>query len=138
MSNIHNAGSNYGPYGIWIVGGTTYNIYFNSISLTGALGGTPVIGSTTSCIWVTTSSTNMNLRNNVLSNSMRGTFPENITFGSVTGTTFANIDNNDYYTTSSYFSYLGVVIPDFTAWQVTTGQDANSINIITDFQSTTD
>ena len=138
MSNIHNAGSNYGPYGIWIVGGTTFNIYYNSISLTGALGGTPVTGSTTSCLWISTLTTNMNLRNNILYNSMTGTFPRTFTFGSVTGTTFANINYNDYYTTSGYFAYLGVVIPTFTAWQIMTGQDANSKNIIPDFQSNTD
>ena len=138
MSNFSTAGSNYGPYGIWLAGGTTFNIYYNSISLTGALGGSTV-ASITSCLWISSQTTNINLRNNIFYNTITGNNPRTYLIGAASNTTFANINYNDYYTTGDFFgNFGGVAIQTFDDWKTTIGQDANSKNVDPNYQSATD
>jgi len=118
--------SNFYNIGIRIVGGTNYKLYFNSISMAGSYTNA-TSGLYSQCVYVSTASTNMDVRNNILSNTRTGTNPRAYTFHAVTGTTFSQIDYNDYYSTGAAIGFLGSEIVDFTAWQAATGQDLNSI-----------
>ncbi|MBW6460133.1 MAG: right-handed parallel beta-helix repeat-containing protein [Bacteroidales bacterium] len=119
--------SNFYFSGIRIVGGSQYKLYYNSISLTGAFGST-TSGVYSICLMISSSSANMDIRDNIFSNTMTGTSPKNYTVFAITGTTFATIDYNDYYTTGAALGYFGSEKADLAAWQAATGQDASSIS----------
>lgn len=134
--DLYNYGStsNFYNSGIRIVGGSDYKLYYNSISMSGAFGSTTA-GVYSHCLHISTASTNMDLRNNIFSNTRTGNAPKTYTIYAVSGTTFTTIDYNDYYTTGAYFGYFGSEIANFTAWQTATSQDANSLNANPQFNS---
>jgi hypothetical protein len=127
----------YNP-GIRIVGGDGYKIYNNSISFTGAFGSTTA-GCYCICLMVTTSSTNMDIRNNIFYNARTGNVPRSYTIYTVGGTTFTNLDYNIYYSTSSYLGfYNGTIISNFSDWKTATGKDMYSLSGDPGFTSATD
>ncbi len=126
----------YGPIGIRIVGGNGYKVWHNTISLTGAFGSTTA-GVYSHCLFISTATSNIDVRNNIFSNTRTGVDPRAYTVYTPSTTTFAAIDYNDYYTTGSAFGYYGAEVADFTAWKAATGQDFNSENMNPNFVSPT-
>lgn len=124
----HGSTSNFYNAGIRIVGGSDYKIYNNTISISGTFGNTAT-GLFSHCLFISTSSSNMDIRNNIFSNTRQGTDPKSYTVYAVTGTTFANINYNDYYSTGAAIGFFGSEVADFAAWQAATGQDGSSKNV---------
>ncbi len=138
--DLYNYGSTsnfYGPIGIRIVGGDGYKVWFNSISLTGAFGSSTA-GVYSHCLMISSATDNMDLRDNIFSNTLTGNDPRAYTVYTPSTSTFMQINFNDYYSTGSAIGYYGAEIADFAAWQAATGQDAGSKNINPLFVSTTD
>ncbi|MFA4864046.1 MAG: hypothetical protein WC605_09780, partial [Bacteroidales bacterium] len=138
--DLYNYGSTsnfYGPIGIRIIGGDGYKVWHNSISLTGAFGSSTA-GVYSHCLFISTATDNMDLRDNIFYNALTGNDPRAYTVYTPSTSTFTQINFNDYYSTGSAIGYYGAVITDFAAWQVATGQDANSVNINPLFVSATD
>lgn len=112
-------------------------IYYNSVSLTGAFG-SATSGVISSCLAVgTTASTNMDIRNNSFYNAMTGTTPNNYAIYTVAGTTYTNINYNDYFSTGAFLGYIGgSAMADLAAIQTGTSQDGASINANPAYNST--
>ncbi len=123
--------------GIRIAGGANYKVYYNTVSLTGAFGNASA-GVVSSCLYVSTASTNMNVRDNIFSNTRTGNNPKNYTVHSLNTTTFSQLDYNDYWSTGSVFGFFGADVADFAGWKTTIGKDANSTNVAVNFVSSTD
>ncbi|MEI7898460.1 MAG: hypothetical protein WCJ26_15585, partial [bacterium] len=124
----------YIPSGISISSGGNVKIYYNSINLTGAVLGTSYTGNS-SCIMVNSSITLLDIRDNILKNSMTtasgsGT---NKTYGLVSfssNTAFTSINYNNYYVNgiNPNVGYLTSDRATISAWQTASGQDVNSIS----------
>ncbi|MBK9720932.1 MAG: T9SS type A sorting domain-containing protein [Saprospiraceae bacterium] len=135
----------YWPIGIAIEGSSGgINIYFNTINLFGDHPGFTSTAGSSACLFFNTSGTNVNVKNNILTNSYDNTTSTGdisytiYTTGS--NTTFASINNNDYYP-SGLVGRLGFLTSDRTTigqWQAATGQDQLSISIAPNYVSTLD
>lgn len=124
--------------GIRIVGGTNYKVYYNTVSITGAFG-SATSGLWSACLHIpTTGSTNMDVRNNIFSNTRTGNSPKSYTVHSLATTSFTQLNYNNYWTNGSIFGYYGADIADFSTWKSTLGKDANSTNVSVTFVSSTD
>ena len=124
--------------GIRIVGGSNYKVYYNTVNLTGAFGNASA-GVVSACLHIpTTASTNMDIRDNIFSNTRTGNSPKNYAIHSLATTTFSQLNYNNYWTTGSVFGFYGVDIADFAAWKTNVGKDANSSNVAVNFVSATD
>lgn len=119
--------SNFYYCGIRISGGTNYKLYYNTMSLTGAFGSSTA-GVFANCLFVSTASTSMDIRNNIFYNNRTGNAPKSYTINTVASTTYANINYNDYYSSGSALGMIGgVEVANLAALQAATTQDANSI-----------
>ncbi|HEU5066127.1 MAG TPA: hypothetical protein VFT86_09695, partial [Gaiellaceae bacterium] len=138
----------------------TTEIYFNSVSMTGARDGGATLTSTGSyALAVVGANPLLNVRNNALYNTQTAT---NGGAGNTAGSyaiglsaiglyNFLTSNYNDLYTSgpSSHFSAVGAIgtatvaqvpffdRPTFAAWKAETGKDANSINVDPMFGSAT-
>jgi len=129
------------PYGIRITGGTNHKIYYNSVNLFGTFTNTTTADYSAAFILTSSSITGVDLRDNIFVNSMTGgTGAKSFSVYVPSGTTFGTIDHNDYYVSgvNGVFGYFGADIADLAAWQLATGQDANSLNTDPLFTSNTD
>lgn len=126
----------YGPIGIRIVGGNSYKVWHNSISLSGTFG-SPTAGVYSHCLFISTATSNIDVRNNIFSNTLTGVDPKAYTVYTPSSTTFTPINYNDYYSTGAAIGYYGAEVTDFMAWQAATGQDWNSRNLNPGFVSPT-
>lgn len=152
ISNIKadgdNSGISYIIAGILVNNGAKTKVYYNTINLTG-----DVLGKGTSyhgfsaALAVGSSSTSLDVRNNIFVNSMgsfAGSTRTNNTYGIyslVAATQFAYLDNNDVFVNgiNPNFGYIGAAnVVNLAAWQTATGKDANSISVDPLFTSTTD
>jgi hypothetical protein len=131
----------YNAFGIRITGGTNHKIYYNSVNLYGPV----TIGSNiamSACFVITSNSvTGMDLRNNIFSNSSEFVSSSSKAYAAyiVSGTTFAQINHNDYYTGGAFgvLGYYGADKTDLISWQAASGQDLNSISALPMFISDT-
>lgn len=134
--------------GISVNNGAKTKVYYNTINLTG-----DVLGKGTSyhgfsaALAVGSSSTSLDVRNNIFVNSMgsfAGSTMTNNTYGIyslVAATQFAYLDNNDVFVNgiNPNFGYIGAAnVVNLAAWQTATGKDANSISVDPLFTSATD
>lgn len=134
------------PYGIYISSGGNCQIYFNSISMTGALLSTLYPGAYSACISINPGITALDIRNNILRNSMQALSgsPADYTyavFSNSANTAFSTINNNDYWDDGlgPNIGYIGAAnVATLAAWQTATGQDAASVNVDPAFISVTD
>lgn len=135
--------SSLNPHGIFINAGGNLQIYHNTIFMGGnylSSSYNPWVG----CITATSSASLLDIRNNILKNSMQpvsGT-PTSKTFGIINGggaAVFSNINYNDYFSDGigPNIGYQGGDFATLAAWQGATGQDANSKNIDPQFVSAT-
>jgi hypothetical protein len=134
---------NFNPAGIYIYSGGNIKIYFNTIFMSGVTLSSSAL-SYSSCLSVYSGITLLDVRDNILKNSMQpisGT--GNTTYAiycASANTAFSNINYNDYFVNgiNPNIGYLGSARANLAAWQTATGQDANSQNIDPLFVSATD
>lgn len=134
----------YNPSGIYISSGGNIQIYYNSINLTGAVLGAGY-NAIASGITINSSVTLLDIKNNVISNSM--TLKPASTKAATTysiyslsaNTAFSAINYNDYYVTgaSPNIGYISSNRANLAAWQTATSQDAASISADPLFTSAT-
>ncbi len=141
--NYSATSTTYNPFGIRIAGGSNHKIWFNSVNLFGLQ--PPDLGTTgtlSAAFLVSASAvTNLDVRNNVFSNSLEGLAGSNsYAIYSVASAPFATINYNDYYATGLYgvLGYLSEQRLSLAAWQTATGMDLQSIDLNPEFISNTD
>lgn len=122
--------------GIKINSGTNYNIYHNSVNLTG-----DAVGDATACLsaalYLASGVTAVDVRDNILSNAIiNSTSTLDTAYAIYTANAtspFDSINYNDYYApTGGSFAgkvgYLGIGQVTLANWQAATGKDVNSIS----------
>jgi len=129
-SNIYS----YGTAGIKISGiSTDVKVYYNSICLSGMISRSAASNDISAAIHVWTSATQIDIRNNIFSNSLENTTGVAKAYGiysDAPATAFTNLDYNNYFITGreAVFGYIGGSDKaNLAAWQSATGKDANSI-----------
>lgn len=127
------AGITYSPSGINVTQGGGYEIYFNSVNMFGEVAYSGTSAAASAALLVNTAaSANLNIRNNILSNSQTyvGTLGKTYSFYSTgTSASFTDINYNDYWSVGadSGFNFLGAsAYGTLAAWQAATTKDANS------------
>ncbi len=121
------SGVNDNGYGIILVSGGGYKLYYNSVSMntSQSLDGYPAAINITSGI---TTANSLDIRNNIFANSQTIGTEQYAIYCGASNSVFAYINNNDYYTTGTNLGYLGSNREDLAAWQTATGKDAKSIS----------
>ncbi|MCX6166275.1 MAG: right-handed parallel beta-helix repeat-containing protein, partial [Ignavibacteriae bacterium] len=126
-------------YGIWIVSGGGYGIYYNSINL--ATNQTSATGYP-ACLMIGSSVTlanTLDVRNNIFSIPATVGTDRYAVLCNALNTVFFDINYNDYLTSGTNIGYIGATNrANLAAWQTGTGKDLNSISIDPMFQSATD
>lgn len=127
-------------YGINILTGGGYKIWFNSINL--ATDQTNAAGKP-ACLIIASSSTipagGLDIRNNIFSIPATVGAERYVVISNAANTKFASINYNDYFTSGPNLGYIGGSNrSNLAAWQTGTGQDANSISVDPAFVSATD
>jgi hypothetical protein len=113
--------------GLQISGGSGYKLYYNSISLTGAFRNT-TSGVFSKCLYVSTASTNLDIKNNIFYNAMTGTSPKTYAIDIAASSTFASSNYNDFYSTGTVLGrYAASEVADISAWRTATSQDDYSV-----------
>jgi hypothetical protein len=119
----------YGAFGIRIGGGNNHSIYFNSISMSGAVG-TGANDLTASLGIVSTSSTGLDVRNNILQNRITGGTSSSAhvsLYLPSSGTSAMNLTlNNNAYITGTSTTQAGVL-------QVSTTYSASNLYLASNF-----
>lgn len=114
--------------GILVRKGKDIKIYYNSVAMNGNQNNT----SAALCL---VDGSVFNIVNNIFTNTSNTGTPYAV-YSGVANTAFANINYNDYY--ASNIGYLGSAKTTLTAWKTATGKDANSVNELPAFTSSTD
>ena len=140
--NYSSATSTYNAYGIRIEGGTNHKLYYNSVSLGGPLQA-PAASFLTAPLNITSSSvTGLDIRNNIFSNTHTGTSTTGKAYAiyAASGTTFADINHNDYFVSgpNGVLGYLGSNKATLADWRSATTKDNQSISVDPLFISLTD
>ncbi|MEO0076113.1 MAG: FlgD immunoglobulin-like domain containing protein [candidate division WOR-3 bacterium] len=128
-------GTTFWGIGIGIEGATgDVKVYYNSVNLYGTMTGYSAATVHTAFGVITSTATNLDVRNNIFVNSFdntNSTTDKSYAINSqAPASAFVNIDFNDYYVsgTAGVLGYLGTDRLTLSAWQSATGQDANSIS----------
>ena len=133
--------------GICIASGGNLKISNNSVYLSGdVLGLSAAYYGTGTCIYIHSGITQLDIRNNILQNSLgkRAGSPSTprtyLVFSGSANTAFTSIDYNDYYFTdqpnvTEYIGYQGGNITDLAGWKAATGQDVGSYSTNPNFTS---
>jgi hypothetical protein len=136
---------NYSPTGIYVFSGGNMKIYHNNIYMTGATLSASYTLSYSSCISIYSGITALDIRNNILKNSMTTASGSgsNKTYGiysASANSVFTNIDYNDYFVDglNPSIGFLGAAQATLADWKIATAQDLNSQNIDPVFVSSTD
>ena len=146
--NISGDGSanlySYGIAGIKIDGiSTNVKIYHNTINLYGQINKSTATADASAAIFVWSSASQIDIRNNILTNSLENVTGVSKAYGIYTpaaSSVFTAIDYNDYYITGreAVFAYFGSAdVLTLADWQTATGKDANSIASDPNFNSPT-
>jgi hypothetical protein len=125
-------------YGIWIVSGDGYKIYYNSINL--ATNST-VASAIPACLIISSAVTTagaVDIRNNIFAIPATVGTNRYAVLCNAANTVFSNIDYNDYITSGPNLGYIGSDRADLTAWRTGTGQDVYSISADPLFTSSSD
>jgi hypothetical protein len=134
---------NYNPSGIYLFSGGNCQIYHNTINLNGATLSSTYL-SYSACISIAASVVNIDVRDNILKNSMMpSSGTGNKTYSIYNGgpaSAFSNLNYNNHYVNgiNPNIGYQGGNQVTFTDWQTATAQDANSVNLDPIFASATD
>ncbi|MBU6120607.1 beta strand repeat-containing protein [Hymenobacter siberiensis] len=138
---------NYIIAGMGFISGTGYNVYNNSVQMSGDRPDNTYTNKVSAPVFVATAVTGIDLRNNVLSNVQTTSDPDATGTGTnyavyaqaPTGNPFTTIDYNLYDLRSGAASRIAAVAPQFVGrltgadyatlatWQTATGQDRSSM-----------
>ncbi len=141
MVNYNNSTTTWNPFGIRIEGGTNHKIYYNSINMAGALPAPTATHFSAPLLVVNSTVTGLDIRNNIFANTITGIASgKSFAIHAPTGTTFANINYNDYFVSGAngIIGFLGAERLTLADWKTATGQDANSVSVEPIFMSPTD
>lgn len=127
-------------FGIFLGSGGGYKIYHNSIAMNANQTNTTGISAALMISGVTTAAS-LDIRNNILANLQISGVPiasRYSIYSANVNTIFSNIDNNDYYVAGTNLGFIGGVRT--TLGNIITGftGNANSINFLPSFVSSTD
>ncbi|NNT72878.1 hypothetical protein HKT18_11680 [Flavobacterium sp. IMCC34852] len=144
--NNGTSGNAFSASGIYTSAGTGFNIYYNSINLSGdrdAVAATKPTSVSSAIMINNASAANLDIRNNILVNTQTATTnsPKSYAiYSTAANTAFANINNNDYYVsgTQGVLGYLSSDRTTIAAWRTATGKDVNSFSQNPQFVSNTD
>ena len=125
--------------GIYVSGGPNkyLKLYNNSVHFTGSFAN-PNTGVLSACFYLSSSGSNMDIRNNIFSNATTGVSPKTYATYMASGSTNLTMDKNCYYTSGTTIGYYGVDQVNFSTWKATTQKDSNSIASVVNFLSPTD
>ncbi|MBO0358234.1 T9SS type A sorting domain-containing protein [Hymenobacter sp. BT186] len=131
----------FNPFGIRLAGGTGTKVYYNSVNLTGAFT-TVTTSDLSAALLVTTSSvTGLDLRNNVLANTLTGgAGTKSYALYATVAASFGTINYNDYYVSggNAVLAYVAADKATLADLRTTTTQDANSVSVNPGFVSAAD
>ena len=116
-------------YGINILSGGGYNLYYNSVHI--ATNQTTLTGNPAALIISSTVTTaaSLDIRDNIFSITSANGTNRFAVLCNAANTVFSNINYNDYYSTGPNLGYIGAANQvDLAAWQTATAQDVNSIS----------
>jgi hypothetical protein len=144
VAGYNNGGLTGNGYGISVLNGGGYKVYHNTVVLNTAQGGT---GQGYSAALRVTSSSNIDVRNNIFVNNQTNTTTRRCSI-LINGSTsmFSNLDYNNLFSADK-IGYIGTNPTDandsgymvsLSGWQSATGKDANSISINPVFTSSSD
>lgn len=109
------------------ISSTSANIFHNSILRTGQTQG--------AAIWLINSASILNIYNNNL--VTEGGYPIYLAGMGYLGSTWYMDYNNYYSSNGNYVGYAGGPVADMTSWRTTTGQDSNSVSVVSNFYDPT-
>ena len=142
--NNGTSGNTFGCYGLYFNTGTGFNVYYNSIYLSGNRDAvsTSMPTSISSCVFFSSSISAVNMRNNALMNSQTAATNGPKSYAVYNGggsSVFSNINYNDYYFSGAQavLGFLSADISTLSAWAAATTYDGNSISTDPAFNSTT-
>lgn len=128
-------------YGIYVTGGGSNNIYYNTVNMNTNQTSTAAYPSAALYIHTTVAALSLNIKNNIFVNTQNGGNPAANRFAiysAVANTNFNSIDNNDYYTAGTNLGYIGGTARTTLANIVTGfGGNVNSVNVLPSFTSAT-
>jgi hypothetical protein len=120
------------------------NIYYNTVVLSGSISRSAATTDKSAALYVQSGSTAVDVRNNILLNSIENTTGIAKTYAiahDAATSPFSTINHNDYFA-SGPEGVLGLFNATdhatLASWQAATGQDANSKSLMPEFVSTTD
>ncbi|MCF6130412.1 PKD domain-containing protein [Flavobacterium sp. AS60] len=125
-------------YGIFDEAGTgrLFDIYYNTVSITGT-----VTGSSNSAAYYYSIASTTNFKNNIISNTRTGGTGKHYAYRTIASLTSLTSDYNDIYASGGTANVLASNATDqatLSAWQSATGKDSNSLSTLPIFTSTTD
>jgi len=129
-SNYSYTSTIYNAFGIRITGGTNHKVYFNSVNLFGNVTGGSSAGMSAALVVTVNTATGLDVRNNIFANSTNFAVSGAKSYAAyvVSGTTFANINYNNYFVSGTYgiLGFYGADKTSLADWQASSTQDANS------------
>ena len=132
------------PVGLYFDGVTGgLKIYYNSVNLFGSLTYSAATLST-AVLFNTTTITDINLRDNIFTNSLNNTANSSAKnyaiYSTAPNTSFTDINYNDYFVsgTQGVLGYLGADLATLAALQTATGKDAASVSGDPKYNTATD
>jgi trimeric autotransporter adhesin len=147
ISSYADASVSWSPVGIEIANSSGgVNLDFNSVHLSGAFAGLTTGASISAPLYITSANGNLNIRNNVFSNTYDNTTSSSdicySIYSAVPNTNFVNINNNSFFASSggtavNVLGFLGSNQTNLAGIQSAFGQNLNSVNILPVFTSST-
>ncbi len=129
--------------GVRILGSTGgLNIYHNSVNLTGSISRASATVDKSAALYVVSTATNLDVRNNLFANSIEnttGVATAYAMYSDAANTAYSSINYNGYYATGAegVLGYLGANKTTIGDWRTATGQDAASFDTDPLFTSST-
>lgn len=128
-------------YGIYVTGGGSNNIYFNTVNMNTNQTSTAANPSAALYIHSTVAANSLNIKNNIFANTQSEGNPAANRFAiysAVANTNFNSIDNNNYYTAGTNLGYIGSARTTLANIVTGFGGNANSVNVLPSFTSASD
>ena len=115
-------------YGIWIMSGDGYKIYYNSINLATNSTSSSAIPACLIINSAVTTAGALDIRNNIFAIPATVGTNRYAVLCNAASAVFSNIDYNDYITSGPNLGYIGSTRADLTAWRTGTGRDVHSVS----------
>jgi hypothetical protein len=108
------------------------DIYYNSVYLFGNISRSGATSDKSMALYITTGTSNLNIKNNILVNSIENTTGVSwayAIYSAVSNAAYNSINNNDYFAAGpeAMLGYLGTNKATIALWRAATGQDAQSL-----------